>query len=116
MATVQSITIPSPMDERGSMYQFLPRQLIGRNGAGTAVTIPNATLTWRWSTLTPAEFAFWYTTVCQGNPSRAITSAQLYNHLQTLQTFTTGIVYSPTYETFREGMYINVVVTIEALT
>ena len=114
-AEIQSVSIPLPMAERGSTYLFEPRQTIGRNGAGAAVTLPYARLTWKWQTMSAADFAFWYTTAAAGAASRVITQAKLYNHLQTLQTFTAGIVYAPTYETMKNGEYINVTVTIESL-
>ena len=113
---INSTAIPSPMDERGA-YKFSPPAVVGRNGAGQAITAGNGSiLTWQWPYLKQSDFAWWITTVLSGAASAELSQCRLINHLQTLTTYTHCFVYRPDYERIENGLYHNVSLTIEAIT
>lgn len=113
---INSTALPAPMDERGDVYLFQPPPTVARNGAGLAVTAGVSRLTWRWASMSAADFAWWTTTLLGGAASVEFTQAKFMNHLQTLTTYTHCIVHRPTFETVRNGLYINVTVEIEQIT
>ena len=111
---INSTAIPAPMDERG-IYKFSPPAIVGRNGAGAAVTAGYSSLSWQWPFLKQTDFAWWITTILAGAASAEFSQCKLINHLQTLTTYTHCIVYRPDYERIENGLYYNVTLTIEAI-
>lgn len=112
---INSIAIPSPMDERGS-YKFSPPAVVARNGAGLAVTAGTRSLSWQWPYMARTDFVWWTTTLLAGAASAEFTQCKLINDQQTLTTYTHCIVHRPDYERIENGLYYNVTLTIEAIT
>ena len=104
-------TIPTSMDNRGT-YLFDPPKTIRTNGAGLAVASGYSTLSWNWARLNQTEWNWWCTTVLTGEASKRFTSAELYNHMNVLKTFTNCVVMRPTREKVKNGKYINVKIEI----
>ncbi len=107
---LNNLDIPSPMDGEGT-YRF-EYDVIGRNGMGLDVEATTATVTWKWPSLKKTDFSWWTTTLLGGSRSVEFSQAKLFNHLQTLRTFTQCIVHRPTYEEIRSGAYYGVQVVI----
>lgn len=108
---INNIAIQSPMDEDGE-YAFDPGEVLGDNGRGASITAPYATLTWRFEFLTPAQMAWWCTTLLGGAASAEFTQCKLFNHLGALTTYSHCLVRRPTYERFRDGLLYGVTVVI----
>ena len=113
---INNIAIPSPMDELGT-YHYDPGAIVGKNGRGTAIAAPFATLTWAWEHMSLTEYTYWRTTLLAGAASAAFTAnTLLYDDLRVLRTVTQCIVYRPTYErTAAGGYYLNVQLVIDQI-
>ena len=111
---INSVAIPSPMDERGA-YRFNPPAVVAKNGQGLAVTAGASTISWQWIYLSKADFTWWITTLLGGAASAAYTQAKFFNHTLTLTTYAYCIVHRPTYERIENGLYMNVALEIEAI-
>jgi hypothetical protein len=112
---IAGVNVPATMLGSGS-YMYEPAPIIGRNGRGEAIVGPYASLSWRWNALSKTNYAWLVTTILQGAPSRTVTTGTtLYNHLMTLTEIASCVVLRPTYETFRNGLYINVELTIDRI-
>lgn len=95
---INSITIPSTVD-RG-IFLPIPRKEIRKAANGLAIVEPYETVEWSWNTMLLTDFAWWCTTLLSGAPSAEFTTAQLYNDLGTLTTYTHIIVNRPTHGGF----------------
>lgn len=111
---INSTAIQAPMDEAGS-YTFDPGAPIIVNGRGLAVTTPYATVRWQFETLTPAQMAWWCTTLLNGAASVEFNQCKLFNHLGSLTTYSHCVVTRPTYERFQDGLLYGVQVTIDRI-
>lgn len=109
---IGGIDIQSPMDADGG-YAFDPGEVLESNGRGASVTVPYATLTWRFESLTPAQMAWWCTTLLGGAASAEFSQCKLFNHIGALTTFAHCIVRRPTYEQFEDGLLKGVTVVID---
>ena len=108
-------TIPVDLAARGT-YQFRPPEILIKNGKGLPVTGGTATLTWTFSFMTQAEWDFWSTTVLGGAPGKECSGlTQLYDHDKTLTTFTRCVVLRPEWDRIENGLFRDVVVTIEQI-
>lgn len=110
---INSVAIPSPMDERG-LYSF-DRQVISKNGRGAAAFAPYSTLQWQWDylLLDTTGLAWWVSTLLSGAASAEYAQCKLFNKVGALITFSHCIVYAPTYEKFQDGLAWNVQLTID---
>lgn len=108
---INNTAIPDPMDARGA-YAF-SQPAIGRNGRGAAVVAPYSVLTWTFDYLTPAEYAWWATTLLGGAASAEYTQAKLFNALGALTTYTHCVVMRPSYARYQDGLMHEVTVTID---
>lgn len=107
--------VPATMLGAGS-YLYEPAPVIGENGRGEAIVGPYASLRWRWNNLAKADYEWIVTTVLQGQPSRTVTSGTtLYDHRQVLTEIASCVVMQPTYESLRNGRYINVEMLIKRI-
>ena len=106
--------MPTAMASRGALYSFSPPQIVGVNGAGEAVMAGGGSLTWGWTYISDAEAVYLFTTVLGGEASQK-GGITVYNHLKTLTAYTSATIFRPTYETFRNGVYMNVVLRIEGI-
>lgn len=114
MAKLNNVTIPDSIANRGK-YHWEPPEILGENGAGTAVVAPYAEVTWKFPYMTASDYAWWVTTLLGGAASLACESnTQLVNHLQAA-TNCTCIVYRPSYESIQNGLYMNVEVRIKRI-
>ncbi len=111
-------TIPSAypgyMADKGS-YKFERAEVVGRDGEGNDITAGYAKLTWSWEALTYDEYGWWVTTLLAGAQSVVFNSAQLYNHVPTLTTYSHCVVHAPTFEAFNSGEVRGVTVVIDDL-
>jgi hypothetical protein len=114
---LRSQEMPDNMAARGNLYNFQPPQIVGVNGQGVAVTAGGSSLTWGWTYLSDAEATYLYTTVLQGEASvlGGSSGIKVYNHLKVLTTYNSGTIFRPSYDTFRNGHYMNVVLRLESL-
>ena len=95
---------------------FFQRQRVGNvNGNGLTQAAGPQMVQWTFSYLTPTELTFFYTTVCGGALSVALTSATLLSDLMVETAFTDGIAYRPVWASYSAGLYRNVSVTISHL-
>lgn len=110
---INNIAIPSSLDERGT-YSFAQPPL-GRNGRGTAIAAPYATLTWQFDymALDTTGLAWWVTSLLSGALSAEFTQCKLFNHLGVLTNYTHCIVQRPTYSRFQDGLAWDVTVQID---
>lgn len=107
--------VPATMLGAGG-YFYEPAPVLVENGRGEAVVGPYASLRWRWNNLSKTDYAWLITTVLQGQPSRTVTSGTtLYNHLQALTEIASCVVHQPSYESLRNGRYINVELLIKRI-
>ena len=111
---INSSAIPSPMGERGA-YKFNPPAVLGRNGRGTVIAAPAASLEWKFSFLTVTEMAYWMTTLLAGGASAEFTQAKFFNHAGTLTTYTHCTVLRPTFDQFVGGAFENVTIQIDQI-
>ncbi len=111
---INSVDIPAPMDERGT-YAYTPGEIYGRNGEGDAITDGSGALVWTFSTLTRDQWIWWTQTVLSSAASIRATQAKLYDHDQTLRTWTNAIVNRPNYSRIENGIYYDVQIRIEQI-
>lgn len=107
-------TVLSSFGTRG-IYHFSRQRVGGINGSGTPQAAGPQTVQWQFSHLTPTELAYFYTTVCGGALSVALTSATLLSDLMVETAFTSGVIYRPVWESYTAGLYRNVTITIDHL-
>lgn len=105
-------SMPASIENYSAGYRFNPFPKLREDGQGNQIAIGYPEIIWTFEELTSSEFAWWATTVCAGLPSKLFTSAQLYNQLDVLTTYTNCIVYCPTYEGREFGRYLGVTVRI----
>jgi len=102
------------MANRG-VYRFHHQEIGTVNGNGDAVLAGAQSVVWQFRHMDASEFAWWTTTLLGGAASLTLTSAELWDHTVTEQTFTDGVVYLPTYEAYRGGRFWNVTVQMRHL-
>lgn len=107
-------TVLSSFGTRGQ-YHFMRQRAGTINGAGQAQAAGPQMVQWTFSFLTPTELAYFYTTVCGGALSVALTSATLLSDLMVETAFTSGVIYRPTWGNYTAGLYRDVSVTISHL-
>lgn len=113
-AQINGNIMPEPMASRGR-YVWRPPDIVGTNGRGAAVTAPFATVTWRWSWLTLADYTWWITTVLAGGASLECTTGTiLVNHLQEAVAVSC-VVLRPVYDHISGGLYKDVELTINRI-
>lgn len=108
---INGVTIPTTLDNRGT-YIFEPPAVVRKNGKGLAVTGGYSKLTWRWARMKQSDWNWWCTTILTGLASKQFSSAQLYNHMNVLTTFSNVVVNRPTFEKVSGARYINVQIEI----
>ncbi len=111
---INGIAIPDPMDADG-VYSFDPGVTGIANGRGLAVPAPYATLTWQFDSLTPAQMAWWCTTLLGGAAAAEFSQCKLFNHVGALTTYTHCVVTRPASERIRDGLLQNVRVVIDRI-
>ncbi len=111
---INNSAIPSPMDERGA-YKFNPPAILGRNGRGTAIAAPFASIEWKFPFLTVTDMAYWITTLLAGAASAEFTQAKFFNNAGTLTTYSHCTVLRPTFDQFVSGVFENVTVQIDLI-
>ena len=105
--------IPTSMSGRGQVYLFQPPRVLRRNGEGVAVTGGQSALLWKWARLTQTEWNWWYTTICGGAASVAVSgTTRLVNNLNVETAYTYCIVHRPVAESVTGGEYLGVTVEI----
>src|SRR5687768_15688534 len=114
MAQINSITIPTSMDNRG-VYVARAPEIVGVDGEGVPIQAGYSTLTWTYDIMTIAEYTWWTTTLLGGAPGARFTTAQLYNHAAVLTTYTNIVVKRPTFGGIDSGLYHDVVIEITQL-
>ena len=107
-------TVLTSFGTRGQFH--FQRQRVGTvNGAGAAQAAGPQTAQWNFSFLTPTELAYFYTTVCGGALSVALTSATILSDLMVETAFTSGQAYRPVWTSYSGGLYRNVSVRFDHL-
>lgn len=96
-------TIPTSIEQSGGKYSIVRPQL-RKNGDGEAVTANHSTLTWTFAQMSLSDFTWICSTLLGSAASVAYTSAQLYDKLGVLTTYTNAVAYEPTYETASGGL------------
>ena len=112
--SLNGVAVPTTMSTRGQ-YRFQRQRVGGINGNGVAQAAGPQMVQWTWSHFTPAEMAWWRTTIMSGALSITLTAAELKDDLIADQTFTSGVLMRPTYESYSAGLYRNVSVEIQHL-
>jgi hypothetical protein len=115
MAQINSITIPTSFDTKG-VYVAKPPEIVGVDGEGIPIQAGYSSVTWTFDLLSATDYAWWVTTLLAGAPGARFTTAQLYNHLNTLTTYTNIVVKRPTFGgVVHSTLYQDVVVEISQL-
>ena len=112
--SINTVAVPTTMSTRGQ-YRFQRQRAGGITGAGVAVAAGPQMVQWTWSYMTAAEMAWWRTTIMSGALSLTLTAAELKDDLIADQTFTSGVLLRPTYESYSGGLFRGVAVTISHL-
>lgn len=90
---INSITLPSTID-RGSFLPIPPEEIKTR-ADGIPIVQPYSAVDWKWDTMLLTDFVWWCTTLLGGAPGAEFTTAELYNDLGVLTTYTHIIVKRP---------------------
>lgn len=94
-------TIPTTIDGRGRyLYR---KEVLRTNGDGETVVSGYATVTWTFEFMDMSDFTWIATTLLGGAYSVKYSSAQLYNDLGTLTTYTNAVALRPVYEFAQNG-------------
>ncbi|MBT9173436.1 MAG: hypothetical protein DDT21_01837 [Syntrophomonadaceae bacterium] len=112
--SINGNAVLTSMATRGQM-KFNRQRVGGVTGAGVAVAAGPQSFIWTWSHLTSTELAFWNTTILAGALSITLTAAQLRDDRMNNQTFTSGQLFRPTYESYSAGLFRNVTIEIQHL-
>lgn len=112
--SINTIAVPTSMSGRG-VYKFSRQRAGTVNGSGVAQAAGPQMVQWQWSFLTSTEMAYWRTTILAGALSVTLTAAELKDDLVVDQTFTSGQLYRPTFESYSAGLFRGVVLTISHL-
>jgi hypothetical protein len=107
-------TIPTSIEQSGGHYR-IDRERLRQNGEGEAVVSGYYTLTWTFPQMSLSDFTWIASTLLGGAASVKYTSAQLYNKLGTLTTYTNAVAHEPTWETARGGYLENVTWVIDRI-
>lgn len=107
-------TIPTSIEQSGGKYNMVRPQL-RKNGDGEAVTANYSTLTWTFQQMSLSDFTWICSTLLGGAASVLYTSAQLYNKLGVLTTYTNAVAYEPTYDAAHGGYVENVTWIIDRI-
>lgn len=95
-------TIPTSIELGGGQYKF-GRERLRVNGDGEAVVAGYYTLTWTFSQMSLSDFTWIRSTLLGSAASVKYTSAQLYNELGVLTTYTNAVAYEPTWDAAKGG-------------
>jgi len=115
MAQINSVTIPVAIADAG-IYLPKPPQEIRRAANGVAIAEPYSSIEWTWELMTLANYTWWVTTLLSGAAAAEFTTAQLYNHLAVLTTYTHIIVNRPSHGGFIHSALVqNVTIKLEQL-
>lgn len=112
-ANINGHDIPLTMANRGR-YLFASPEILGRNGQGQVVQGDYSSITWTFPLMTYSDYSWWRNTLLEGEPSKVITSSQLWDDLGNLINFH-GVVLQPTYEFVSNNYFNNVVIKFEDL-
>lgn len=111
--SINGVAIPQRIRDRGN-YVVQPNAEVRRNGAGARVGAGVGRARWEWTRLSKDDFAYWATTVCQGQLSRTV-PAVLWDATDNEVSYSSVTISYPTYEGREVGFYLNVVVEFEAM-
>jgi len=115
MAQINSVTIPDAIALTG-IYLPKPPQEIRKAANGVAIAEPYSSIEWTWELLALTDYAWWTTTLLSGAIAAEFTTAQLYNYLGVLTTYTHIIVNRPTHGGFIHSNRVqNVTIKLEQL-
>ena len=115
MAQINSVTIPDSIALKG-IYLPKPPQEIRRAADGVAITEPYSSVEWTWELMDLTDYAWWTTTLLSGAAAAEYTTAQLYNYLGVLTTYTHIIVNRPQHGGFiHSALLQNVTIKLEQL-
>jgi len=106
--------VPTSMSTRGK-YRFTPQRIGNTNGAGVAQKSGSQSVEWVFSYLNSTEMAFFTTTLLAGALSVTLTAAELKDDLFADQTFTSAVLYKPTYDVYQAGLFRNCTVQLKHL-
>lgn len=114
---IASTAIPASMVDRGEEYRFEPPRVVRQNGLGEDVVAGASTILWKWTRLTPGDFAWWYTTLLTGLPSRTFSTGttRFVNNLGVETAYTSCVVHRPVFERMSGGEYLGVTVIIDQI-
>lgn len=112
--SINTVAVPTSMATRGQ-YLFSRQRVGGVNGSGVAQAAGPQSVMWVFGHMTPTELAWWRTTIMSGALSLTLTSAELKDDLMADQTFTSGQLFRPVYESYSAGLFRNVTIEIQHL-
>ena len=105
-------SMPASIDGYSEGYVFNPFPKTVTDGNGFPVSIGYPEITWTFERLTSTEYAWWATTICDGEAYQEFTVASLRDNLDVQKSFTHCVVFYPTFEKREYGAYFNVTVKI----
>jgi hypothetical protein len=116
--SINTVPVPASMSTRGQ-YRFNRQKVGGVNGNGVAQEAGSQSVVWQFSYFTAAELAWWQTTIMSGELSLSVTldpaAFELWNDLMAGTSFTSGVLYRPTYESYTAGLYRKCTIEIKHL-
>lgn len=107
-------SIPTSIIDGGGHYD-MARQQLRKNGDGEAVVSGYYTLTWTFPQMSLTDFTWIVSTLMSGAASVTYSSAELYNRLGALTSYTNAVAYEPTYDTAHGGWIENVTWIIDRI-
>lgn len=107
-------SIPSSLEASGGHYAF-DREQLRKNGDGEAVVSGYYKLTWTFPQLSLSDMTWICSTLLGGAASVTYSSAELYNKIGTLTSYTNAVAYEPTFDTATGGYFENVVWVIDRI-
>ena len=106
--------IPASIENGGGAYLIdCPR--LGKNGDGEAIVGGYYTVTWTFPQMSLADFTWICSTLLGGAASVTYTSAQLFNKLGVLTTYTNAVAHEPTWGKARGGLVEDVTWIIDRI-
>jgi len=112
--SINGTGVPTSMSTRGQ-YRFQRQRVGGVNGSGVAQAAGPQSVMWVFGYMTQTEMDWWYTTILSGSLSATLTAAELKDDNMADQTFTSGVLYRPVYESYSAGLYRKVTIEIQHL-
>lgn len=109
--SLNTIPVLASLSGRG-VYRFQTQSIGTVSGTGATVLAGPQSVIWKWSHCTQTEMDWLLTTMLAGASSLTLTAAELWDHKKDTYNATSGILYLPSYASYRGSFYWDVQIEI----